>query len=83
MTMVMDRVQTASFADDHLRTSRPHSLWTSAGRGAGAILVGLLDWLERARERRQLLALGDRALQDFGASRADAAREGDKPFWRA
>jgi len=82
MTMVMYRVQTASFADD-LKTSRPRSLWTSAGRGAGAILVGLLDWLERARERRQLLALGDRALQDFGASRADAAGEGDKPFWRA
>ena len=33
---------------------------------------------ECARERRQLVALDDRALQDFGASRADAAREGGK-----
>lgn len=82
MTMVMDRIQTASFAD-HLRTSRRGSLSTSVGTGAGAILMALLNSLERARERRQLLALGDRALQDFGASRADAAREGDKPFWRA
>jgi uncharacterized protein YjiS (DUF1127 family) len=46
------------------------------------LVEGLLDWLERGRERRQLLALGDRALQDFGASRADAVREGDQPFWR-
>jgi len=82
MTMVMDGIRTASFAD-HLRTSRRRSLWIAAGRGAGAIVVTLLNWLERARERRQLLALGDRALHDFGASRADAAREGDKPFWRA
>jgi uncharacterized protein YjiS (DUF1127 family) len=43
----------------------------------------LLDWMERARQRRELLSLGDRALQDFGASRADAAAEGDKRFWRA
>jgi uncharacterized protein YjiS (DUF1127 family) len=43
----------------------------------------LLDWQDRARERRALLGLGDRALQDFGASRADAAAEGDKPFWQA
>ena len=82
MTMVMDGIRTASFAD-HRSTSRRRSLWTPAGRGAGAIVVTLLNWLERARERRQLLALGDRALQDFGASRVDAAREGDKPFWRA
>jgi len=82
MTMVVDRIQTASFADD-LRTSQPRSQWTSAGTGAGTIVMTLLNWLERARERRQLLALGDRALHDFGASRADAAREGDKPFWRA
>jgi uncharacterized protein YjiS (DUF1127 family) len=42
----------------------------------------LLDWQERARQRRQLLSLGDRALKDFGANRADAASEGSKPFWR-
>ena len=41
----------------------------------------LLDWQERARQRRQLLALSDRALQDFGASRADADHEGTTPAW--
>jgi uncharacterized protein YjiS (DUF1127 family) len=82
MTMVLDRIQTASLSDD-LRRSWPRSLWTLVGTGAGTIVVAWLNWLERARERRQLLALDDRALQDFGASRADAAREGGKPFWRA
>jgi uncharacterized protein YjiS (DUF1127 family) len=46
------------------------------------MLITLLDWLYRARERRQLLGLSDAALKDFGANRADAVSEGDKPFWR-
>jgi uncharacterized protein YjiS (DUF1127 family) len=45
-------------------------------------LIALLEWLERARQRRQLLALSDGALKDFGASRADAEGEGGKSFWR-
>jgi uncharacterized protein YjiS (DUF1127 family) len=34
-----------------------------------------------ARERRALLHLGDMALKDFGASRADAWNEAGKPWW--
>jgi len=49
----------------------------------GNFATMLLDWQERARQRRQLLALGDGALKDFGRSRADASNEGDKPFRRA
>ena len=41
----------------------------------------LLDWQDRARQRRQLLGLSDAALHDFGASRADAEREGGKAAW--
>ncbi|HEY1386675.1 MAG TPA: DUF1127 domain-containing protein [Dongiaceae bacterium] len=48
-----------------------------------AMIDTLLDWQDRARQRRALLSLGERALQDFGASRADSSAEGDKPFWRA
>ena len=51
--------------------------------GFGALVETLLDWQERARQRRELLSFGDRALQDFGANRANASAEGDKPFWRA
>lgn len=47
-----------------------------------ALFVALLEWQERARQRRQLLALSDGALKDFGASRADADGEGGKPAWQ-
>lgn len=50
--------------------------------GFSAIMIAALEWQYRARERRQLLGLSDAALSDFGASRADAEREGGKPFWR-
>jgi uncharacterized protein YjiS (DUF1127 family) len=59
------------------------SFWSVVGAGPSRIATTLLVWHERARQRRQLLALSDRALQDFGKSSADAAGEGDKPFWRA
>ena len=81
MAMITDWIRADSLAVQW-RTPR-HPLRLAAG---GAIVckvvTNLFVWLERARERRQLLSLGDCALQDFGASRADAAREGDKPFWR-
>jgi uncharacterized protein YjiS (DUF1127 family) len=47
-----------------------------------AMLITLLDWQYQARQRRQLLGLSDRDLKDFGAGRADAEREGCKPFWQ-
>jgi uncharacterized protein YjiS (DUF1127 family) len=50
---------------------------------------GALGWLFRwltvafavARERRALMALSDDTLKDVGLSRADAYREGTRPFW--
>jgi uncharacterized protein YjiS (DUF1127 family) len=79
MTMITHRARDGFFGDD--RRATPHR--SAAGAAIGNLVTALLDWQERARQRRQLLALGDRALQDFGRSRADAAGEGDKPFWRA
>jgi len=66
-------------------SGRPHvsardvvgTLWA----GFSACMNALLDWQERARQRRQLLGLSNRALRDFGASRADADHEGGKPAW--
>lgn len=54
----------------------------TAGDLASRAVTAVLDWQDRARERRQLLALCDRALHDFATSRATAAGEADKPFWR-
>ena len=58
-----------------------------AGAGAtvllGAVFAALYTWQERATTRRRLLSLDDRMLSDVGLTRADAEREGLKPFWQA
>ena len=82
MAMITHSARDGFFGGERRATPAP-SAWTRAGGAVVTIVTALLDWQERARQRRQLLALGDHALQDFGRSRADAAGEGDKPFWRA
>ena len=82
MTMIMDRIAHGSLGKFR-NNSRYPSFWAVASAGVGNLVTMLLDWQERARQRRQLLALGDAALKDFGRSRADADQEGNKPFWRA
>ena len=54
------------------------ALAQSAARGLDQLLV----WQDRARQRHQLAALENDLLKDLGLSRADVARETDKPFWR-
>jgi uncharacterized protein YjiS (DUF1127 family) len=45
--------------------------------------IGLIArWIERTRQRRALAGLDHRALRDIGITRAEAAREAAKPFWR-
>jgi uncharacterized protein YjiS (DUF1127 family) len=82
MTMISHPVRDRLVGDDRNAASHA-SFLAAAGERVGKLVTMLLDWQERGRQRRQLLALGDRALQDFGRSRADAVGEGDKPFWTA
>ena len=56
---------------------------------ADAVVTGLtpavtilLDWQDRAAQRRQLSAFGFDALKDLGIDPADAYREASKPRWR-
>ena len=56
--------------------------WRHARRAFMAGMDILLDWQERAAQRRRLEAMSDRMLRDIGLSRADIARESAKPFWR-
>jgi uncharacterized protein YjiS (DUF1127 family) len=56
--------------------------WRAAQAALLRATDALLDWQDRARQRRQLLSLGDRALMDLGRSRAEAEAEAGKPFWR-
>jgi uncharacterized protein YjiS (DUF1127 family) len=82
MAMITERFREQSFASEWRESL--HSLPRAAALSfVGNLVTNLFVWLDRARERRQLLSLSDRALQDFGRSRADAAREGDKAFWQA
>lgn len=46
-----------------------------------SILAKLLEWQNRASERRRLAGLEDRLLTDMGLDRADAWQESRKPFW--
>jgi uncharacterized protein YjiS (DUF1127 family) len=58
------------------------SPWAAADAALGHAAAILFAWLERQRQRQQLLGLTDRELGDFGIGRADAVGEGDRPFWR-
>ena len=81
MAMITDRIWSES-PGVQWRTFRHPLQRARSGATVTSLVTNLFVWLERARERRQLLALSDSALKDFGANRCDAAREGGKPFWR-
>jgi uncharacterized protein YjiS (DUF1127 family) len=66
-------------ADHRLPASQPGGL-IDALRAAVALIQ---LWHRRARERQQLACLDHRMLRDIGVTPAEAARECDKPFWRA
>ena len=67
-----------------LTPRRQFGAWLKAADlGLARALDRLLDWQDRARQRRQLLGLSDAALKDFAASRADASAEGSKSSWCA
>ena len=54
-------------------------------QGESGAVTRLFTFLARAgdvaRQRRALMQLGDLALKDFGASRADAWQESGRPWW--
>ncbi len=40
------------------------------------------EWRQRARSRRDMMALDDLNLWDMGLTRNDVFNEASKPFWR-
>ena len=47
------------------------------------VLSKLVQWQNRADQRRNLREMEDRLLADMGITRADAIQESRKPFWVA
>ncbi|MBH62059.1 MAG: hypothetical protein CL569_06350 [Alphaproteobacteria bacterium] len=43
----------------------------------------LVEWNERAIQRRQLAEMDPRMLKDIGITHTDAWHKSNKPFWRA
>ncbi len=58
-----------------------------AGNAGGSLFARatrlVLQWSERARQRRHLSALTPSELDDVGISWEAASAEAAKPFWRA
>lgn len=46
------------------------------------VVVRVLEWQERSRQRAMLAMLDEHLLRDLGLSRAEAQQEYSKPFWR-
>ena len=80
MAMIAERI--ASDTIGYRRGALRSSPWAAADAALGHAAATLFAWLERRRQRQQLLGLTDRELGDFGIGRADAVGEGDRPFWR-
>jgi uncharacterized protein YjiS (DUF1127 family) len=47
-----------------------------------AVAWSVLSFRERMEQRRGLMQLNDRLLEDIGLTRADVDWECSKPFWR-
>ena len=64
-----------------LRAS-PASIVDTVGNAFTQVVTTLLDWQQRASQRRELSGLDPSFLKDMGIDRATAYREASKPFWR-
>lgn len=47
------------------------------------VLNTLKGWQRRAEQRQHMAEMSERMLGDIGLTRADLAREAEKPFWQA
>lgn len=61
---------------------RPASVTVLLGNAITRAVTTLLDWQQRARQRRELSGLDPFFLKDMGIDQASAFREASKPFWR-
>jgi uncharacterized protein YjiS (DUF1127 family) len=70
---------------DLLLPPQSHSAWRPVRKPLHPVAAAsrmIARWIERSRQRDVLARLDDRALRDVGITRAEVARECEKPFWR-
>ena len=68
---------------EHVISYAPGLGRLTQGRGVTTSCLGILKtWHARYSQRRALLQLDDRLLDDIGLTRADARQEAGKPFWK-
>ncbi len=81
--MLMSLLPASDVIDDHVPAlSEPQStLRRTAYQRWRRVAHYFLTCLDVARQRRELLALDERALKDIGISRIDALREANASFW--
>jgi uncharacterized protein YjiS (DUF1127 family) len=53
-----------------------------SANSATSITSTIRKWNHRQSTRKALLEMSDHLLKDIGISRAEALREGSKPFWK-
>jgi uncharacterized protein YjiS (DUF1127 family) len=65
-----------------LRLEAPSKNVDAALRLQAKAKACIAEWRQRARSRRELMALDGRELQDIHLTRCDAMSEAGKPFWK-
>ena len=54
---------------------------TGTSSGRLRLRIPVAQWIQIARERRELSAMSEQQLRDIGISSASAVREAARPFW--
>ena len=72
----------ATTCSSTVHTPQSSRVWPSIPALLGHCRAVLRTWQQRHRGRRALRQLDAWLLKDLGYSRAEAAREARKPFWR-
>ena len=62
---------------------RAHSKQPHPDMTFATVLATVRVWQQRSRSRSELAAMDDATLRELGITRAQAAFEAAKPFWRA
>ncbi len=77
-----DNLRPAQGTVVHLRLNGARGLSRGSAMSLRSLLDGFWRWHEGRRQRQHLARLDDRALDDLGISREEAARAAEAWFWR-